>query len=60
MQSNFNRLCWRFSAKAVKVSSYAAYLDTEKSFRRIMGYRDRWIMKAVLDEDKNTEEVMVA
>jgi hypothetical protein len=38
----------------------AGYLDTEKSFRRIMGYRDLWILKAVLDEDKHTEEVMVA
>ena len=38
----------------------AAYLDTEKDFRRIMGYRDLWILKAVLDEDKHTEEVRVA
>ena len=28
----------------------AALLETEKSFRRIMGYQDLWMLKAVLDE----------
>ena len=38
----------------------AAYLDTEKSFRRILGYRDPWALKAALDEDQEPQEVMVA
>ena len=38
----------------------AAYLETEKSFRRIIGYRDLWALKAVLDEDAISKEVMVA
>lgn len=38
----------------------AAYLETEKSFRRIIGYRDLWALKAVLDEDQELQEVMVA
>ena len=38
----------------------AAYLETEKSFRRIIGYRDLWALKAVLDEDQERQEVMVA
>lgn len=29
----------------------SSFLATEKSFRRIMGYRDLWILKAALDED---------
>ncbi|MBP8953153.1 MAG: hypothetical protein KBI47_12225 [Armatimonadetes bacterium] len=32
----------------------------EKSFLRIFGYRDLWALKAVLDEDHASEEVMVA
>ena len=38
----------------------AAYLETENSFRRIIGYRDLWALKAVLDEDQERQEVMVA
>lgn len=38
----------------------AAYMETEKNFRRIIGYRDLWALKAVLDEDQEREEVMVA
>jgi transposase-like protein len=29
----------------------AALLETEKSFRKIMGYKDLWMLKAVLDEE---------
>lgn len=28
----------------------AAFLMTEKSFRRIQGYRDLWMLKAALEE----------
>ena len=30
----------------------AALLETAKSFRRIMGYQDLWMLKAVLDEEE--------
>ena len=30
----------------------AAFLDMEKHFRRIMGYRDLWALKAILDGSK--------
>ena len=29
----------------------ASFLSTEKSFRRIMGYRDLWMLKATLEEE---------
>jgi len=29
----------------------AAFLETEKNFRRILGYRDLWILKAKLDNE---------
>ncbi len=38
----------------------AAYLDTEKSFRRIMGYRDLWLLHAALNDATQSEEVRVA
>ena len=38
----------------------AAYLDTEKSFPRVMGYRELWILKVALDEDPDAQEVTVA
>ena len=28
----------------------AALLMTEQNFRKIMGYRDRWMLKAALDQ----------
>lgn len=34
----------------------AAFLPTEKNFRRIMGYQDLWALKAILDG--NTEKVL--
>ena len=50
---------WRNGQMVLRWAA-AAYLDTEKSFRRIMGYRDLWILKAALDEDRDAEEVRVA
>ncbi len=39
----------------------AALLETGKSFRRIMGYHDLWMLKAVLDEEKiSPQQVRVA
>jgi putative transposase len=38
----------------------AAYLETEKNFKRIDGYQDLWILKAALDEESRAHEEMVA
>jgi len=39
----------------------AALLETEKSFRKIMGYKDLWMLKAVLDEETiSAQQVKVA
>ena len=40
---------WRNGSMAVRWAA-AAFLEAEKSYRRIMGYRDLWILKAHLDE----------
>jgi len=34
----------------------SAFLSTEKGFRRIMGYKDLWILKAALDEELDQKE----
>jgi transposase-like protein len=38
----------------------AALLETEKSFRKIMGYKDLWMLKAVLDEETITRQQATA
>lgn len=38
----------------------AAYLETEKHFKRIHGYRDLWILKAILDEENSPHQELVA
>ena len=40
---------WRDGSMAVRWAA-AAFLDAEKGYRRIMGYKDLWILKAHLDE----------
>ena len=40
---------WRDGSMAVRWAA-AAFLDAEKNYRRIMGYKDLWILKAHLDE----------
>ena len=42
---------WR-DGEMVKRWVAAAFLDAEKSFRRILGYRDLWMLKAILNEDQ--------
>jgi transposase-like protein len=42
---------WR-DGDMVKRWVAAAFLDAEKSFRRILGYRDLWMLKAILNEDQ--------
>lgn len=49
---------WRDGAMVLRWAA-AAYLDTEKSFRCIMGYRNLWMLRAVLN-DTHPEEVRVA
>lgn len=43
---------WRDGAMVLRWTA-AAFLDAEKSFRRIMGYRDLWMLKAHLDTSEN-------
>ena len=38
----------------------AAFLATEKSFRRIMGYKDLWALKAILDPTNEKKEKTIA
>jgi putative transposase len=45
-----NRVCrWR-DGEMVKRWVAAAFLDAEKNFRRILGYRDLWMLKALLSD----------
>ena len=46
---------WR-SGEMVLRWAAAAALETEKNFRKIIGYRDLWMLKAVLDEDQTGHE----
>lgn len=50
------RVCrWRDGSMALRWAA-SAMLETEKNFRRIIGYRDLWILEAYLDEDKELKE----
>ena len=40
---------WTDGSMAVRLAA-AAFLGAEKSYRRIMGYRDLWMLKAHLDD----------
>jgi hypothetical protein len=42
---------WRDGAM-VKRWAAAAFLDAEKSFRCTLGYRDLWMLEAVLNDDQ--------
>jgi len=54
------RVCrWR-DGKMVLRWAAAALLMTEQNFRRIMGYRDLWMLKAVLDENQTSLKKQVA
>ena len=41
---------WR-SQEMVMYWAASAWVETEKSFRRIQGYQELWVLKSVLDED---------
>ena len=50
MRPRTRRICrWR-DGKMVLRWAAAAFLITEQSFCKIQGYRDVWILKAVLDQ----------
>lgn len=54
------KICrWR-DGKMVLRWAAAALLMTEQNFRRIMGYRDLWMLKAVLDENQTSLKNKVA
>ncbi len=54
------RVCrWR-DGKMVLRWAAAAFLLTEKSFRRLQGYRDLWMLKAVLEQKPVATERQVA
>ena len=47
---------WRDGSMALRWAA-AGFLEAEKGFRKIMGYRDLWVLKAVLDEKTTKKEV---
>ena len=47
---------WRNGAMAVRWTA-AAFLDAENNYRRIMGHKDLWILKARLDEIRDPPQV---
>jgi transposase-like protein len=46
---------WR-SGEMVLRWAAAGALETEKNFRRIIGFRDLWMLKAALDDDQTSDE----
>ena len=46
---------WR-DGEMVKRWAAAAFLDAEQTFRRILGYRDLWMLKAILNENQVANE----
>jgi transposase-like protein len=54
------RICrWRDGRMVLRWAA-AAFLLTEKSFRKIQGYRDLWMLKAALDENPGSLTRQVA
>ena len=50
---------WR-DGEMVKRWAAAAFLHAEQSFRRILGYRDLWMLKAILNENQVANEEKAA
>ncbi|MGB6041973.1 MAG: hypothetical protein WBF93_02340 [Pirellulales bacterium] len=44
---------WKNGAMALRWAA-AAFVETEKNYRRIMGYQQLWMLKAALDESLET------
>ena len=54
------RVCrWRHGQMVLRWAA-AALLETEKNFRKIMGYRDLWMLKAALDPNMVSAKQEVA
>lgn len=47
---------WRDGSMVLRWAA-AGFLEAEKGFRKIMGHRDLWVLKAVLDEKSAKKEV---
>jgi transposase-like protein len=59
VRSRTRRVCrWRPGMPARW--SAAAFLESEKSYRKIMGYRDLWALKAILDGSQPATQQAVA
>lgn len=59
VRSRTRRVCrWRSGMPARW--SAAAFLETERSFRKIMGFRDLWALKAILDGSRPATRQAVA
>lgn len=50
---------WQDSTMALRWAA-SAFMATEKRFRRIMGYKQSWILKSRLDESADQSEVASA
>lgn len=48
------RVC-RWRADMLARWAAAAFLVTEENFRRVMGYRDLWALKAILRGEQNVK-----
>jgi transposase-like protein len=49
---------WQIGAMALRWAG-AGFIETEKNFRRIMGYQQRWMLKAALDGKLENETVVI-
>ena len=60
MRLRTRRVCgWRDGRMVLRWAA-AALSMTEKHFRKIMGYRDLWVLKAALEENQTTRHIEVA
>ncbi len=50
---------WRDGQMVLRWAA-AVYLITEKSFRKIQGYQDLWMLQALLDETQTAVQQQVA
>jgi hypothetical protein len=47
---------WQSGSMALRWAA-ASFVDTEKSYRHIMGHAQRWMLKATLDESLDQEQL---
>ena len=50
---------WKSGSMVLRWAA-TAYLETEQNFRKLMGYRDLWMLQAALDENRSGEEQELA